>query len=85
MQHCNNCELVGILQCLKGLSFGILLKKFISLQSIKPICLLQEPSNNADKYDGRLVTLIGWGSSTNFDGKPSARLRNVDIQIYSQR
>jgi hypothetical protein len=57
----------------------------IFLQSIKPICLPQEASSNADKYDGNLVTLIGWGSTTNFDGKPSQELRNVDIQVYSQR
>ncbi len=50
-----------------------------------PICLPQEPSDNPDKYEGRLVHLIGWGSTTNLQGKASDVIKNADIKVYSQR
>ncbi len=50
-----------------------------------PICLPKEPSDNPDKYEGQLVHLIGWGSTTAFGGKASVVITNADIKVYSQR
>jgi hypothetical protein len=55
------------------------------LQFIKPICLPEKPSNDADQYDGQLVHLIGWGSSSDINGKASTVLKRTDIKVYSQR
>jgi hypothetical protein len=42
-------------------------------------------STDADKYDRELVHLIGWGSSTDINGKASTVLKRADIKVYSQR
>jgi hypothetical protein len=55
------------------------------LQFVKPICLPQEASNDSDKYDGELVHLIGWGSSSDIHGKASTLLKRADIKVFSQR
>jgi len=52
---------------------------------VKPICLPKVASTDADKYDRELVHLIGWGSSTDINGKASTVLKRADIKVYSQR
>jgi hypothetical protein len=54
-------------------------------QFVKPICLPKVASTDADKYDRELVHLIGWGSSTDINGKASTILKRADIKVYSQR
>jgi hypothetical protein len=58
---------------------------FTYFQFIKPICLPTEASDDADKYDGDLVHLIGWGSSSDIHGKASTILKRADIKVFSQR
>ena len=51
---------------------------------VRPICLPSEPSFNVDKYEGKQVTLTGWGklrkNSYEFDGA----LRQIPIKVFSQ-
>jgi hypothetical protein len=55
------------------------------LKFVRPICLPKEPSNDADKYEGQLVHLIGWGSSSDIHGKASMLLKRAVIKVFSQR
>jgi hypothetical protein len=52
---------------------------------IRPVCLPEEPSNDADKYKNDLAHVIGWGSSADANAKPSEELKREDIKVYSQR
>jgi hypothetical protein len=58
---------------------------FTYFQFIKPICLPTEASDDGDKYDGDLVHLIGWGSSSDVNGKATTILKRADIKVFSQR
>jgi Trypsin len=59
--------------------------KHYFLQNIRPICLPKEPSAEPDKYAGHLVYLIGWGSTSDINGKASNVIKRADIKVYSQR
>jgi hypothetical protein len=55
------------------------------LKNLRPICLPKEPSADPDKYAGHLVYLIGWGSTSDKNGKASNVIKRADIKVYSQR
>ena len=66
---------VAILQTKESIEFS---------NSIGPICLPKESSEDIHRYDHRYVELIGWGSKHKLAAN-SPRLRRVSLNVYSNR
>ena len=60
-------------------------KAIVFSNDIRPVCLPEAPSDQADHLAGIAVSVSGWGKIENQASGPSEVLRTAHIQIYNQR
>ena len=54
-------------------------------ENIRPVCLPEYPSQNANEYSGSLLTVSGWGSAMPGKGNSSQMLKTAYLTKYDQR
>ncbi len=52
---------------------------------IRPVCLPEAPSDDADHLAGTAVSVSGWGKINNQTAGPSETLKTAKLHIYNQR
>ncbi len=52
---------------------------------IRPVCLPEAPSSDADHLTGTSASVSGWGKTNEFDSFASETLKTAHISLYNQR
>jgi hypothetical protein len=53
--------------------------------NIRPVCLPDIPSPEADHLAGVAVSVSGWGKTNEFETFPSDTLKTAHLSVYNQR
>ncbi len=52
---------------------------------IRPVCLPESPSSDADHLAGAAASVSGWGKTNEFTSFASETLKTAHISVYNQR
>ena len=53
--------------------------------NIRPVCLPEAPSSDADHLSGAAVSVSGWGKTDEYTTSASENLKTAHISVYNQR